>query len=175
MRAYPHREAVAALLKAEEKTSVITRKLNINIKTVQRLAKQLKTKGHVKEKPKTGKPRTVNTRALRKIIKKRIYRNDEIILNKMAKELKVFWGSIQNIVKSELGLRSYRLRQGQFLSDPSKLNRLQKSKKLLQFFKAGRLGYVLWSDEKIFTVEVAHNPKTIVNWCPWHRRIRWNE
>lgn len=157
MRASPHREAVAALLRANEGNANIAMKLNISIRTVQRVAKQLREKGHVKESPKAGRPRTVNTRKMRDIIKKRIKRNDELSLNKMAAELKISRGSLQNIVKNELKLRSYRLRQGQYLTDAAKANRLQKCKNLLKFFQVRRFEDVLWTDEKVFTVEVAHN------------------
>ena len=157
MQACPHREAIAMLLKAGESKAAISRKLKTNIRTVQRLAKQLQEKGNVKEKPKKGRPRSVNTPNIRKLIKQRIDRNDERSLGKMAKELKISDWSVRNIVKKELGLCSYRLRQGQFLTDDAKFNRIQKAKRLLCFFKTARIEDVLWSDEKIFTIEVAHN------------------
>ena len=159
MRACPHRDAIAALLQSGESKAAISRKLKINKRTIQRLAKQLKMKGHVKEARKSGRTPTVDTARMRKIIKQRIDRNDERSLNQMAKELKISRGSVQNIVKKKLGLRSYRLSKGQFLTDELKASRLQKSKHLLQFFKTARIEDVLWSDEKIFTIEVAHNPQ----------------
>lgn len=157
MRATPHRKAVVELLLAGVSKSSIAQKLKISQRTVQRLAKQFREKGHVNETPKSGRPRSVNVRRIRGIMKKRIKRNDEISLNQIAKSLNISRESTQRIVKKELGLRSYRLHQGQFLTDTSKAQRLQKCKKLLQFFSMRRVEDVLWSDEKVFPIEVAHN------------------
>lgn len=84
-------------------------------------------------------------------------RKDDLSLNKMAKSLKISRQSVQSIVKNELELRSYRLFNGQVLNDQAKQNRKEKCKKLRDFFKVRRIEDVLWSDEKVFTVEVAKN------------------
>ncbi|VDM81654.1 unnamed protein product [Strongylus vulgaris] len=81
---------------------------------------------------------------------KKIDRKDGLSLNKMAKQLDIFCSSVQ----LTLGLRSYRLFNGQVLTDQAKHNRKEKCKKLREFFKV-RIGDVFWSDEKVFTVEVA--------------------
>ena len=109
----------------------------------------------MKQKPRHF--RTVNTRRVRGIIKKRIDRNDGVSLNKMAKSLGVARSSVQLIVKKELGLRSYRLFKGQKLTDFAKAKRLEKCKELLKIFEVRRIEDVLWTDEKIFPIEVAHN------------------
>ncbi|UYV61146.1 hypothetical protein LAZ67_1003572 [Cordylochernes scorpioides] len=64
---------------------------------------------------------------------------------------------VQNIVKSALGLRSYRLYCGKTLYKSAMKNRLDKAKKLFSMIRVGRLSDIVWTDENIFTVEVAHN------------------
>ena len=110
-------------------------------------------------KRKSGRPRTVNTRRTRAIIKKRIGRNDSISLNKIAQSLRIARSSVKSIVRNELKLRSYRLLKGHQLTYEPKMHRLKKCKESLKMFKVRRLEDVLRSDEKIFTVEVAHNPQ----------------
>ncbi|XGW33729.1 hypothetical protein V3C99_017845, partial [Haemonchus contortus] len=114
---------------------------------------------HVPTKPGRGRKRTVNTRRMRGIIKKRIDRKDDRSLNKMAEQLKISRNPIQMIVKNELGLRSYRILNGHALTEKAKQSRKEKCKKLLEFSEVRRLEDVLWSDEKIFTVKVAKNPQ----------------
>ena len=151
------RDAIARLAKSGMKNSAISSRLGIPLRTVQKIVKQWKVEGHVQTKPRSGRKRTVNTRQMHGIIKKRIDRKDDLSLNKMAKQLNISRKSVQMIVKNELGLRSYRLFNGQVLTDQAKQNRKEKCKKLREFFKVRRIEDVLWSDEKVFTVEVAKN------------------
>lgn len=152
-----HREAIINLSQSKMKPSAIAESLKCSISLVYKVLKQWKTSGTVAEKKKHGRPRTVNTRRMRGIIKKRITRNDEVSLNKMAKDLQISRSTLQSIVHNDLSLRSYRLFNGQVLTDQAKQNRKEKCKKLCDFFKVRRIEDVLWSDEKVFTIEVARN------------------
>lgn len=151
------RDAIAQLATSGMKNSSIASRLGVALRTVQKIVKQWKDEGHVQSKPGRGPKRTVNTRKMRGIIKRRIERKDDRSLNKMAKQLQISRFSVQSIVKNELGLRSYRLLNGQVLTDQAKQNRKEKCKKLRAFFKLRRIDDVLWSEEKIFTLEVAKN------------------
>ncbi|CAP28364.1 Protein CBG08665 [Caenorhabditis briggsae] len=138
-------------------TGDIARRLLLPRATVYRVVQQLKDRGHVLELKKSGRPRTVNTRRTRGIIKKRITRNDAVSMNQMASSLGISRQSVQSILKKDLGLNSYRLLRGQYLTEQSKKNRLEKAKKLLDALKVRRLSEVIWTDEKIFTVEPLPN------------------
>lgn len=151
------REAIINLSQSNMKSSAISASLKCSLSLVYKVLKQWKISGTVAEKKKIGRPRTVNTRRNRAIIKKRITRNDGVSLNQMAKNLQISRSSLQTIVHNDLNLRSYRLYKGQFLTDQAKLNRKEKCKNLCDFFKVRRIEDVLWSDEKIFTIEVARN------------------
>ncbi|CAP36616.1 Protein CBG19348 [Caenorhabditis briggsae] len=78
-------------------------------------------------------------------------------MNQMASSLGISRQSVQSIVKKDLGLNSYRLLRGQYLTEQSKKNRLEKAKKLLDALKVRRLSEIIWTDEKIFTVEPLPN------------------
>ena len=157
MKVSPHREAIVRLHQSGMKPLAIVSKLKVSKTLVYDILKRWKQTKDIKEKPKVGRPRTVNTRRTRGIIKKRIERNDGVSLNRMAKALEISRKSVQMIVRNELGLKSYRLHQGQFLIDQAKKNRIERCKKLRAFFGVRRHENVLWSDEKVFTVEPAKN------------------
>ena len=159
MKPCVYREAIARLAQFGEKNSVIARKLNLSLRTVQRVVKQWKTDGNVDVKKSSGRPHSVNTRRIRSIIKKRIKRNDAVSMNSIAKSLMIARKSVQDIVKKSLDLKSYRLYKGQYLTEAAKKKRLDKCREMLKFLKARRISDILWSDEKIFTLERAHNAK----------------
>ncbi|VDP20538.1 unnamed protein product [Heligmosomoides polygyrus] len=60
--------------------------------------------------------------------------------------------SIKSIVNNELGLRSYRLPNGQQLTEAAKENRYKKCKELPRLFSRHRVEDVLWIDDRIFTM-----------------------
>ncbi|EYC38951.1 hypothetical protein Y032_0685g1523 [Ancylostoma ceylanicum] len=155
----PCRDTIARLAENGMKNTAISSKLGVPLRTVQKIVKQWREKEHVQPRAGSGRKRTVNTRRMRGIIKKRIDRKDDLSLNQMAKQLNISRKTVQMIVNNELGLRSYRLLNGQVFTDQAKENRKEKCKKLWEFFKVRRIEDVLWSDEKVFTVEVAKNPQ----------------
>jgi hypothetical protein len=78
-------------------------------------------------------------------------------MRKLASELGLSEGSVRNIVKSKLGLRSYRINKAHFLDDRMKAQRLQKCRVMKRRSAGLRLQRVLFTDEKIFTIERHHN------------------
>lgn len=78
-------------------------------------------------------------------------------MNKVAASLEVSRFSVQNIVKNDLKMHSYHLLRGQFLTKKNKESRLDKAKKLLKILKVRLISDVIWSDEKIFTIEPIPN------------------
>ncbi|UYV67133.1 hypothetical protein LAZ67_4004027 [Cordylochernes scorpioides] len=63
--------------------------------------------------------------------KKRIDRNDGVSMNRIDSDLGISRKRVQNIVKRDLGLRSYHLYRGQTISEAAMKKRLDKAKKLL--------------------------------------------
>ncbi|UYV75057.1 hypothetical protein LAZ67_12002261 [Cordylochernes scorpioides] len=87
----------------------IAHRLKINARIVRRIVKQYREQGHYGVLPKSDRPRTVNTSATGKIMKKRISRNDGVSMNQITSDLGISRERVQNIVKRDLGLRSYHL------------------------------------------------------------------
>ncbi|XGW28476.1 hypothetical protein V3C99_008332 [Haemonchus contortus] len=133
----------------------IARKLHD--RTVRRIVDQYRECGHHLPLPKSGRSRIVNVPRMRKVIKKRISLEDEVRMNKIASDLHISRRSVQNIVECELDFYSYRLIRGQMLSKAAKKNRSKKCQELLAAVRASLVSDIVWTDEKIFTVEVTHN------------------
>jgi len=82
-------------------------------------------------------------------------------MNKLAKELKISRRSVARMVKNKLKLRSYKLGMGNYLDERMKRVRLENAQRLL---KKKSFGSILFTDEKVFTVERAvnrHNDREI--------------
>lgn len=78
-------------------------------------------------------------------------------MRSIARSLQISDGSVRNIVKNQLGYHPYKIAKAQFLNDRMKQNRLTKSRRLRRLAAAGRHKTVLFTDEKVFTIEQAHN------------------
>jgi inhibitor of nuclear factor kappa-B kinase subunit alpha len=78
-------------------------------------------------------------------------------MRKIARETGIGDWSVRNIAKKELGLHPYKLQKAQFLTDQNKATRLQRSKALIARVAGQNFEEILFTDEKIFTVESFHN------------------
>uniref|UniRef100_A0A8R1E9Y8 Uncharacterized protein n=1 Tax=Caenorhabditis japonica TaxID=281687 RepID=A0A8R1E9Y8_CAEJA len=114
MRTFVHHPTIEHLLKRGMRSSDVTRTLGSSDSTARNVSAALKK--------------------IRGVIKRRIDRHDGLSLNKVAGELKIGGKTVQRIVKDDLKLDSFKLSRGQYLSDASKANRLDKAKKLLAHF-----------------------------------------
>ena len=83
-------------------------------------------------------------------------------MRKVARQTGIRRESVRLMAKKELGLRPYKLQKVQLLTQAMKATRLQRCKALLQ-----RSGgpEVLFTDEKIFTIEAHHNHQNDRIWA----------
>ncbi|UYV64059.1 hypothetical protein LAZ67_2006421 [Cordylochernes scorpioides] len=99
--------------------------------------------------------RTANTSANRGIIKKR--RNSREFVRKISRETDVNKSSVHRIAKKERNLKTYKLQKVQFLTDENKRVRLERSRQLKHRATGQRWELILFTDEKLFTLEQTHN------------------
>ena len=74
-------------------------------------------------------------------------------MNKSAKEAKISRTSMQRICKENLKMKPFKLRKQQLLTEKQKEKRLLRSKILLKKIKNYGLPNLIFSDEKLFTIE----------------------
>uniref|UniRef100_A0A8R1IDY0 HTH luxR-type domain-containing protein n=1 Tax=Caenorhabditis japonica TaxID=281687 RepID=A0A8R1IDY0_CAEJA len=137
MKSSPHRPSIELLFKRGLGSAEIARRLQISSSTVRNVVAAIKKRGDASEVKKSGRPRSVNTRNTRAIIKKRIIRNDGLSLNRMASQLVIARSTVQSIVKNDL--------------------KLKVTNYVVTHFQVRRVSDVIWTDEKIFTIEPLPN------------------
>uniref|UniRef100_A0A7I4YMI3 HTH_7 domain-containing protein n=1 Tax=Haemonchus contortus TaxID=6289 RepID=A0A7I4YMI3_HAECO len=148
----PHRAAILSLHDSGEPISKIAGRFNIPRTTVHRIVKR----GLVNDKPRSGRPVSVTTPRLRKMIKERLRREPCRSMRKMAAELGVSSTSMRRVIREQLNLYPYRLRKLHSISDKTKYERKTKCRALL---KRGTHLVTLFTDEKLFSVEEKFNPQ----------------
>ncbi|KAI6650052.1 hypothetical protein LOD99_10524 [Oopsacas minuta] len=126
-------------------------------KLIYRTIKRYKDTGSTSDRQRSGRPTSATTTQKRKVIRSRIQRNPQRSMRKMALELKISRESVRTIVKSDMGLFPYKKRKVHFISPQIKEKRLARSKALLARLVSFGLDEILFSDEKLFTVEQAYN------------------
>ena len=113
--------------------------------------------GGVKDRCRSGLPITVTTSRMKKIIQDRIRRNPRRSMRKLSSQLKISRTSVHKIVKSTLGLFSYKRRKVLYLSAAIRQKRLLRSRMLLNRLAEHGPRNVLYSDEKLFTIQEVSN------------------
>ncbi|KAI6659792.1 hypothetical protein LOD99_10647 [Oopsacas minuta] len=106
-----------------------------------------------------GRPRSVTTQRLKKVLRERIRRNPRRSMRKMASELKISRRSIGRVVKRDLEMRSFKRKRVHHLSVLVKGKRVTRSKGLLNRHAIHGLESFVFTDEKLFTIEDIHNPQ----------------
>ena len=152
------RDAIIQLHCAGKTNPEIIKLLKAPRSTVWKVVKRYQDLGTASDRPRSGRPRTARTPAKIKCIKERIRRNPKRSMRKMAKSLDMDEKTVRNIVKKDLKLSPFKKTNSQQLTDLQKQKRLERSKILLNAMKDGtQAGEIVFSDEKLFTVEAKFN------------------
>ena len=158
------RSAILELFRKEMRQCDIVRLLNVPKQTVSKAVIRFKELGHDGRRPGSGRRRTVNTSANRQIIRKRVKRNSRVSMRKFARETGMKRESVRQMAKRELNLMPYKLQKVQLLTDEKKRVRLQRCRQFKRRAAAQRWERILFMDEKLFTVEQAHNHQNNRSW-----------
>ncbi len=78
-------------------------------------------------------------------------------MRQMASEAEMGCESMQKIIRKDLKMTAYHLQKCQLLSAMTMQKRLQRAKLLQKWMKAQTDTSIIWTDEKIFTVQTVHN------------------
>ena len=155
-----HRSIIISLFKAGNPNGEIFRILineKVGRRLIHRTIQRYKYTGSVKERPRSGRRRTVRTRNLKAKLCKRIFRNPRRSIRKMAKEFKICDRSLRRLVHDDLGLKSLRRRKVHMHTTAIKKKQLDRSRALLLRATPEVLDKIIFSDENLFTIEQASN------------------
>ena len=130
-----------------------------------KIIKRFKETGSFLPRVRNTPPRPIRTPTLIKIIKNKIKKNPKRTVRRLALEANVSRMTIHNILKKDLKLYPYKMVKRQLLTEATKKKRLERAKLLLQRLRDHSQPLVLWTDEKLFTVQAVHNPQNDRVWC----------
>lgn len=151
------RSTVISLKKAGKKPMEIFRQikcLGASRNFVYYTLKRYKDTCSLDDRPRSGRPRSVRTAANIKLIRERLRRNPCRTQKKMALQTNISRISVNRILKYDLKVRAYSRRKVHYLNDRLKTLRLNRCRQLLRRHDHKK---ILFTDEKIFTVEEKFN------------------
>ena len=154
------REAIVALHTNGKSNREIVQELQmhtVSYKTVYNTVKRFQETGQTSDRPRKGRPRSVRNSERIKRVREKVRRNPARSMRKLAKEEGVSHATMQRIVKKDLNLIPYKKVKVQLLSNATKAKRLTRSKVLLDEVRRGMKVPILFTDEKLFTIQSVHN------------------
>jgi transposase len=150
------RNSVVALYLAGKSQPDIVKQLqhlNVNKMFVYRTIRRYDDTGSIAKRGGCGPKKTVRSPEMIRKVKARISRNPRRSGRKLARDLHVSHKSIQQILKIDLQLKPYKIQKVQDLTPAQKAVRLERCKALKRLHEANDLKNLVFSDEKIFTVQ----------------------
>ncbi|GFY14273.1 uncharacterized protein TNCV_3614611 [Trichonephila clavipes] len=114
------------------KTTV--RLLNVPRQTVSDTICRFKEFGNDGRRPGIGQKRTINTSKNRKAIEKRVQRNPRVSMRQITRGMGISDRSVRQIAKMKLGLKPYKLRKVQLLTE----KKTRAAPKIPKTFETGR-------------------------------------
>uniref|UniRef100_A0A1I7WJ63 HTH_Tnp_Tc3_2 domain-containing protein n=1 Tax=Heterorhabditis bacteriophora TaxID=37862 RepID=A0A1I7WJ63_HETBA len=138
------RNTIIHLHKQREKNIVIAKKLYVTTIAVHQTSKRYQEFGTVKDCPRSGRPRSVNTSCVIKMVNKRILRDKKRLMRKIASDLNISLTSMRRIVKHELRFYPYKSRRAHMLTKKMKANRYEQATQLLDIVRESRASHVLF-------------------------------
>lgn len=146
MSSKDNRVAVIQLYESGKSAADIIKLLRMKRSTVFDAIKRYKELGTAKDRPRSGRPGNVTTPENLNKLRCRIRRNPEKSIRKIAKEMKIGRESVRKMIRSQ--------GRGHYLDERMKRVRLENAQRLL---KKKSFRSILFTDEKIFTIERAVN------------------
>ncbi|GFY21917.1 uncharacterized protein TNCV_3295611 [Trichonephila clavipes] len=86
-------------------------------------------------------------------------------MRQIARDVGISDRLVRRIAKTDHGLKPYKLRKVQLLSEKTKLVRLRKCRKVLRLAASQLWERFLFTDAKLFTVQQVHNSQNDRMWC----------
>lgn len=145
-----------------------------------KVIKRFKDTGSYSPRVRSTPPRPVRTEKLVNSIRMKLRRNPQRSAREMAKAANISHTTVQNLLKKDLKCLPYKKVKRQLLSGPTRDKRLKRAPLLLHRLQDCTQPPVLWTDEKLFTVQAVHNTQNDRIWArnvkdiPEERRISFH-
>lgn len=170
------RQIIVRLFQEGRKQADIARSLGISRQLVSKAIARFRETGTNEDRVGRGRTRSATSAAKRGVLKRQIRSNPRRSVRDMAKALGVSKSSIHRMLKDDLGLKAYKLQEAHLLDHAKKATRLERCKILKRRFSNGRHRSIVFSDEKLFTIEQAFNVQNDRLWSstspsPEQRRV----
>lgn len=157
---YHNRVTIIGLHKAGKSVNEIRallKPLKIGERLIYRTISRYGETGDVCDRQRSGRTRTVRTKKAIEAVRSRVNRKPLRKQKILSREMKISPRTVSRILKEDLGLKAYKRYTGHLLTDKLKAIRRERSKKLLRLYGKKRYKNILFTDEKIFTVEEKYN------------------
>jgi transposase len=158
------RDAIIRLFEGGKKISEISRLLNIPWSTVSDAIKRYQQTGSNADRKRSGRPKSARTKKNIKKIKNLIEKNPHLSVRKLGKAVNISKDSSHRILKKNLKLKPYKNQKRQLLTNAVKDARFKRCKQLKKRFVANSHRQIVFSDEKLFTIEQAQNQQNDRTW-----------
>lgn len=132
-------------------------KIGIGQRFIYRTINRLRDTGGVKDRHRSGRPRSARTKNRIKAIREKIRRNGRRSTRKLASEVGTSRTSIRRILSIDLGMKPYRRVKRHGLTTKNKEERVKRSKMLLKRLGRKLVEKVIFSDEKMWLLEESYN------------------
>lgn len=157
---YHTRVTVIGLFKARKTAKQIVTllaPLKVGERFVYRTIQRYTTTGDVVDRSRPGRPRSVRVKKTIEAVRSRINRNALRKQKLISREMKISTRTVSRILRDDLGMRAYKRCTSHLLTEKLKAIRHERSKKLLRLYGKNRYKNILFTDEKIFTIEEKFN------------------
>nr|CDJ96472.1 transposase [Haemonchus contortus] len=151
-----HRSAIITFHLQGISAREIHQRLGVHRSVIYRTIKRYRELGTEDDRSGRGRPATVVTTANLRRVRERIRRQPSQSAHKMSREMGINESSLRRIIR-KLGLKAYKKNKCQKLTDAQKEKRKERSRELLRRFGNGRHLRILFTGEKLFTVEQVVN------------------
>ena len=131
--------------------------LHISESKIYRVCRRLREGQSVDNRHRSGRPRSARTAGIIKRVRERIRRMPLRSARKMSAQLGISDRSTRRIIKEDLGLKPYKKRKLHGLTSAQIEKRRVRSKELLKRHGKSNLEHIVFSDEKLFSVEERFN------------------
>ena len=136
---------------------------------VYKVIKRFKMTGSYSPRVRSTPPRPVRTKKLVNAIRMKLRRNPQRSACGIAKAINISHTTVQNVLEKDLKCYPYKKVKRQLLSGPTLEKRLKRARLLLHCLQDCMQPPVLWTDEKLFTVQAVHNAQ---NDRVWARNVK---